>query len=278
MVKKKASPPEIQPPTILPEAGIKLIETQIEKANKLLASRPLTSDDYSSWELLTRNYLEKVFGVNSPNVSSVMSVGKYGSFPMRAGDQWWENHRVNSLQSQINKLGGLIELLKTEIQLGYGNTIDLQVSSTGHKVFLVHGHDDGFLHETARFLEKIKQTVVILREQPNKGKTIIEKFEDYADVGFAIVLLTADDRGGTKFCTYDEQKPRARQNVILELGYFLGRLGRNRVCVLYSSNVEIPSDYSGVLYIPLDEQGAWHFSIAKEMKAAGLLVDMNLAL
>ena len=278
MAKKKVSPSEPQPPTVPPDTGIKLIKTQIEKANQLLSSRPLTSDNYSSWELLTRNLLEKAFGVNSPNVSSVMGVGKYGSFPMNAGEQWWENHRVSSLQTQINRLGGLIELLNTEIQLDQGRTIERQVSPTGHKVFLVHGQEEGVLHETARFLEKLKQDIVILREQPNKGRTIIEKFEDYADVGFAIVLLTADDRGGTTSCPYDEQKPRARQNVILELGYFLGRLGRNRVCALFEPGVEIPSDYSGVLYIPLDEQGAWHLSLAKEMKAAGLLIDMNLAL
>lgn len=278
MAKKKASHPEPQPPTVPPDTGIKLIETQIGRANQLLSSRPLTSDNYSSWELLTRNFLEKAFGVDSLNVSSVINVGKYGSFPMNAGEQWWENHRVNSLQTQINKLNGLIELLNTEIQLDEGHTIERQVSTTGHKLFLVHGHDDGVLHETARFLEKLKQDVVILREQPNKGRTIIEKFEDYADVGFAIILLTTDDRGGTFTCPYDEQKPRARQNVILELGYFLGRLGRHRVCALFAPGVEIPSDYSGVLYIPLDEQGAWHLSLAKEMKAAGLLIDMNLAL
>jgi predicted nucleotide-binding protein len=77
---------------------------------------------------------------------------------------------------------------------------------------------------------------------------------------------------------YDAQKPRARQNVILELGYFLGRLGRNRVCALYRSGVEIPSDYAGVLFTELDEGGGWRLQLAKELKAAGLPVDMNNAL
>jgi len=92
------------------------------------------------------------------------------------------------------------------------------------------------------------------------------------------VLLTPDDRGGLASLPYESQRQRARQNVIFELGYFIGRLGRNRVCALYSENVEIPSDYSGVLFIKFDEAGAWRLSLAKEIKAAGITVDMNKAL
>lgn len=274
----KKTQPEPGPSQVSPSKGIELLNGQIEKAHKMLSSRPLNKDEYSSWELLTRNFLEKAFDVNSPNVTSVMNVGKYGSFPMNTGDDWRENHRTKSLQSQLRKLEGLIELLKTEIQLEKGTTASLQKPDMGHRIFLVHGHDEAILHETARFLEKLDQDVIILREQPNKGRTIIEKFEDYADAGFAIVLLTNDDRGGPSEVPFEEQKHRARQNVIFEFGYFIGRLGRNRVCALYTPGVEIPSDYSGVLYIQLDEQGAWSLALAKEMKAAGLPVDMNLAL
>lgn len=276
MAKRKQSAPGT--PQIPPDQGIQLFHGQIEKARNLLSSRPLKKDDYNSWELLTRNFLEKAFGVNSPNLTSVTNVGKYGSFPMNAGDDWWENHRAKSLKSQVRMLEGLIELLQTEVQLEQGTSATLEKPVIGHRIFLVHGHDEAILHETARFLEKLDQEVIILREQPNKGRTIIEKFEDYADVGFAVVLLTADDRGGASELPIEEQKSRARQNVIFELGYFIGRLGRNRVCALYASGVEVPSDYSGVLYIQLDEQGGWRLSLAKEMKAAGLPVDMNLAL
>ena len=124
----------------------------------------------------------------------------------------------------------------------------------------------------------LEQDLIVLREQPNQGRTIIEKFEDYADVGFAVVLLTADDRGGLDSVPYESQERRARQNVILELGYFLGRLGRSRVCALYVEGVQIPSDYSGVLYVKLDTDGAWRLNLAKELNAAGLPVDMNKAL
>jgi predicted nucleotide-binding protein len=279
MTKKRSSgPPEQGQPQISPEQGIQLLRGQIDKGRALLAARPIGSDNYSSWELLTRNFLEKAFGTNSPNVSTVTDVGAYGAFPMNAGEHWWEDHRAKSLETQLKKLEGLVELLSTEIQLSAGHAPYVAAIVAGHRVFLVHGHDQAVLHEVARFLERLEQNVIILREQPNQGRTIVEKFENYADVGFAIVLLTPDDRGGPMAAPYDGQQPRARQNVILELGYFLGRLGRNRVCALYREGVEIPSDYSGVLYVKLDDAGAWRLALAKEMKAAELPVDMNLAL
>jgi predicted nucleotide-binding protein len=133
------------------------------------------------------------------------------------------------------------------------------------------------METVARFLEKLDQDVIILREQPNEGRTVIEKFEDYADVGFAVVLLTPDNKGGLADQPTEKQKPRARQNVVFELGYFIGRLGRSRVCALYREGVEIPSDYSGVAYIPMDDKGGWRLDLAKEMKAAKLHIDMNKA-
>ena len=142
-------------------------------------------------------------------------------------------------------------------------------------MFLVHGHDNEILQETARFLEKLELKVTILHEQANKGRTLIEKFEDYSNVGFAVVLLTPDDRGGPKDVPLDEQMFRARQNVILELGFFLGRIKRENVCALYSEGVELPSDIDGVAYVPLDDRGAWKMELAKELKAAGFDVDMN---
>jgi predicted nucleotide-binding protein len=182
---------------------------------------------------------------------------------MNASDAWWENHRAESLQTQLLRIEGLVELLETERQLQDRSAIKREIDVIGSRIFLVHGHDQPTLQEIARFLERLDQDIVILREQPNQGRTIIEKFEEYADVGFAVVLLTPDDRGGPMTLPYDAQKPRARQNVILELGYFLGHLGRNRVCALYRPGVEIPSDYSGVLYVELDERGGWRLELAK---------------
>ncbi len=145
-----------------------------------------------------------------------------------------------------------------------------------NRVFVVHGHDGGTRDTVARFLEKLSIECIILHEQPNKGRTIIEKFEDYSDVGFAVVLLTPDDKGGPADQPPQQQQPRARQNVVLELGFFLGKLGRSHVCALYKDKIEMPSDYSGVLFVSLD--GAdWKIKLVQELQAAGIQADPAMA-
>jgi predicted nucleotide-binding protein len=143
------------------------------------------------------------------------------------------------------------------------------------KIFLVHGHANALREGVARFLEKLGFPVIILNEQPGKGRTIIEKFTDCTAVAFAVILLTGDDRGGKLMAPESELRPRSRQNVILELGFFLGRLGRDKVCPLYEYGVELPSDYNGTEFVLVDDSGAWKLSLARELKAAGLPVDMN---
>jgi predicted nucleotide-binding protein len=140
------------------------------------------------------------------------------------------------------------------------------------KIFIVHGHDDGARQTVARFIERIGFEAVILSEQANQGRTIIEKIEAHCDVGFAVVLLTPDDVGGK---SSDALRPRARQNVLLELGYFMAHLGRQRVCALAKGDVEIPTDFAGVVWEPLDEREAWKTALARELKAAGYDIDWN---
>ena len=136
----------------------------------------------------------------------------------------------------------------------------------------MHGHDDGRREAVARFLERIGFEPLILHEQPNQGRTIVEKFEAHADVNFAVVLLTPDDLGGPHG---GEQKPRARQNVILELGYFIGKLGRGKVCAIKSGDLEIPSDIIGVVWTPYDAHDAWKSALSKELEAAGFEINWN---
>lgn len=143
------------------------------------------------------------------------------------------------------------------------------------KVFIVHGHDDGLKNAVARFVTRVGLTPVILHELPNRGRTIIEKFIDHSDVGFAIVLLTPDDKGASAAASSEEFSFRARQNVVMELGFFLGRLGRERVAAIYDERVEMPSDYRGVLFLPYDKTGMWQHLLVKEIKAAGIPVDAN---
>jgi predicted nucleotide-binding protein len=144
------------------------------------------------------------------------------------------------------------------------------------RVFIVHGHDGGLRDQVARVIERLGLEAVILTEQPNEGRTLIEKFETRAlEVGFAVVLLTADDIG---YGGDDPQPPapnRPRQNVILELGYFIGALGRSHIAPMFREGVELPSDIHGLAYLPLDDAGAWRFKLAEELAAAGYEIDFN---
>jgi len=109
------------------------------------------------------------------------------------------------------------------------------------------------------------------------GRTIIEKLEAYGNVAFAVVLMTADDEGRA-VTVPDNLKPRARQNVVLELGYFVGRLGRKNVCALVKDSLETPSDWDGVVYTPLDRHDGWKLTLCKELKEAGFDIDMSKVL
>ena len=144
------------------------------------------------------------------------------------------------------------------------------------RVFIVHGHDNAAKETVARFLERLELIPIILHEQPNAGRTIIEKFERDAKVPFAIILLTPDDAGHAR--AYPHQiKSRARQNVVFELGFLVGRLGRNRVSALYKEGVEIPSDLHGFAYISMDDANQWKQSLARELKHAGLKINLERA-
>jgi predicted nucleotide-binding protein len=184
--------------------------------------------------------------------------------------------RVNNKINRLESILGRLELIPESTFVEAPKTVPQAVSvESNKKVFVVHGHDEEAKQLIARCIERLGLEAIILHEQANRGRTIIEKFEDYANVAFAVILLTPDDVGAGKDYVND-LKPRARQNVILELGFFLGKLGRNRVCALHKGNLELPSDFSGVLWIPMDPNGAWQFSLAKEMKAVGLDLDLNV--
>lgn len=149
----------------------------------------------------------------------------------------------------------------------------LNSKSNKKDVFIVHGHNEELKEKVARTIEKLKLRPVILHEQSNEGKTIIEKIEKHSNVNFAVVLLTYDDYGNVK--SENKQNKRARQNVILELGYFIAKIGRENVMPLYEKGVELPSDIAGVLYTLIDDTENWKFRLVKELKSAGFTVDAN---
>ena len=152
---------------------------------------------------------------------------------------------VSSVRSIVAALGAASTWVADEASIEpVDQTTGTDPSQGSNRVFIVHGRDSEIKDQVAEHLRSMNLDPIILNEQANQGLTVIEKFEKHADVAFAVVLMTPDDIGGPQ-SQGGNLGPRARQNVIFELGFFIGKLGRNRVCALTSGEVEIPSDYSG---------------------------------
>lgn len=146
--------------------------------------------------------------------------------------------------------------------------------SLGNKVFVVHGHNKAIKERVARTLEKLGLKPIILHEQKDGGKTIIEKFEsNCSDVNFAVILLSSDDKG--KANSEKKYKGRARQNVIFEMGYFIGKLSRSHVFLLLEDGVERPSDLDGIIYTPMDDDNHWEINLVRELKGCGYQVSAD---
>lgn len=148
------------------------------------------------------------------------------------------------------------------------------------KVFIVHGHDHNLKIELEVFLSHIGLKPIVLHREADEGKTVIEKFESNSDVAYVFILLTPDEIAYTIeqdsiTDTKRKKEYRARPNVIFEFGYFVAKLGRNRVCALHKGNVSIPSDLSGFIYKKVDSKiEEIGFALIKELKAAGLILEL----
>lgn len=229
-----------------------------------------------------RDTIREVFGPRSPEFDDHQHHRIWhGGYNMGDSEGERQQKFAEGIPQTATMLDGLISRLE-ERREDLGPDQAAAIPSVGplsgtRRVFVVHGRDEAAKEAVARFLEKLHLDPIILHERPNQGRTVIEKFEKNADVDFAVVLLTPDDAGHLADGS-DAPKPRARQNVIFELGYFLGRLGRSRVCALHKGGVEILSDYDGVIYVSMDDPQGWRLLLAREIKAAGIDVDLNQAL
>jgi len=150
-------------------------------------------------------------------------------------------------------------------------------TSSSRKVFIIHGNDEEKKEAVATLLANMDFEPVILHEQPGHALTLIDKFEHYADVVFAVIILTGDDYGYAKGKP-EESKPRPRQNVVFELGFLIGRFPGQHVCALHEEGLEMPSDYKGAVFIPHDAAGIWKLLVARAMKTANIDVDLNKAI
>ena len=255
-----------------------------------------SSPEFEKWRRNTQIAITNTFGDESRHIQDFNNISySLMAFSTSTPDSAFHRAYLSGLESAAPVLESMIEeieeywtvtakdmlaALKTqeekEHQTPPSSTTQENERTSTNEVFVIHGRDNEAKETVARFLTRLALTPVILHEQPNQGRTIIEKFERNAQVGFAVALLTPDDVGALK----NEEKNlklRARQNVVFELGYFLGWLGRERVCALTKGNVELPSDYDGVAYISLDD-GGWKMDLIRELKNVGFNVDANKAL
>jgi predicted nucleotide-binding protein len=181
---------------------------------------------------------------------------------------------INNLESLYERLELIPELNPITVSSVHEPEIVSTSNIVKRKVFVVHGHDNGSKQSAARFIENMGLEAVIFHEQHDGGDTIIEKLERVSDVGYAIVLLTPDDMGHAKG-NPEKSQSRARQNVIFEWGYFTPKLGRKNVFALLKDDVEFLSDMQGVLWTKMDDDEAWKFKLARELKVAGFEIDAS---
>lgn len=258
----------------IPKAeAIERLEKAIAQIDSLQGGSEF-SPDFSKWRRATKIALARIFGEDSKHHAQFSNVAYSARF-ISAGSGY--NDPTDYFGLGLLSAKTLLESMRDEVREYWTDSPETpapaaQGKPATNKVFIVHGHDAGMKETVGRFLQCLELEPIILHEQPNAGKTLIEKFEQYSDVSFAVVLLSPDDVGGAKS---KELKPRARQNVVLELGFFLGKLGRKYVCPLHKAGVEIPSDYDGVVYVPFDDAGAWRHELFRELKAAGFNIDAN---
>lgn len=244
------------------------------------------SVQFKKWIRDTQVALEHIFGKESRHITDFNQIRYSLRVVSNSTPEYeFQQRYVEGLENAKQVLVSMIEEIQEywEEKSGRDETVqDKLHDKTSHqlasnRVFIVHGHDGGTKETIARFISQLELEPIILHEQPSQGRTVIEKFEDYSDVGYAIALITPDDIGSS-IKEPENTRQRARQNVIFEFGYFLGKLGRHKVAGLVKGDIEVPSDYSGVLYIPIDEAGAWRFLLIKELKSAGYDIDANKAI
>ncbi|MDQ3267191.1 MAG: nucleotide-binding protein [Pseudomonadota bacterium] len=236
------------------------------------------SKGFSKWDSFNSELLRRIFTTDEAGKEydfwGVMSIGMYEvSLGERIADKYKDIdkkiHRIDSLIERLELIPIAVQVAESEQQMPTTN------SPKTKKVFVVHGHDEVAKTSLEVFLHEIGLEPIVLHRQADQGLTIIEKFEKYSDVGYAFILLTPDE---VAYVAADSEKPeasrktelRARPNVIFEFGYFVGKLGRSRVCCLYTGNVSLPSDLSGMIYKRYEksiEEVA--YSVIKDLKATG---------
>lgn len=249
---------------------LQLLDQQIAEANE---GEPA---DFEAWQQKTEVVLRNVLGTDSPilewfqnnSYSPVVWTTKTDPRPYKISGV---RRAISMLESAKVELG-----LQQELSAAIEPTKDGRLPEAGREIFIVHGHNDARKHEVARLLRDLTgEPPVILHEQADMGRVLLEKFEQTAArTGFAVVIATGDDIGRAQR-EGGSDRPRARQNVVFEMGFFFGALGRERTCVLLEEGVEEPGDVAGLVYVPLDGAGGWRSTLARNIHAAGIDIDWS---
>ena len=231
-----------------------------------LKNKDSSSDsDFKAWKTDVQLCLSGLYGEKSIQLKNFNN--RRFSPMVFGGNTDWHGPYVRDLETTKKEFERYIGDFEEENPIAYAT----KKRTINNKVFIVHGHDGELKEKVARRLEQQGIEAIILSEQANRGRTIIEKIEAYSDVHVAIALFTQDDIGAAKG-EKENEKYRARQNVVFEAGYFMGYLGRENVIMITEENVEIPGDLSGMVYTTKDN---WEFELLKELNAIGMKIDMN---
>lgn len=284
MVQKISKNQLLEQPSVIRtsrEEAREKINLQIEKGNNFLAKKISLSfelesfkKDYKKWNDYNKELLAKLFSGNK--IIEDYNRHTYISYSYLGGADEELKTYTKLITGAVNELESLSERIDLIPENSQSEKLkDNSPKIINNNIFIVHGHNGELKQTVARLVEKLSLNPIILHEQANSGMTVIEKIEKNADVGFAVILLTADDTGGEGKVPPDNFQSRARQNVIFELGYFIGKLGRDKVCALYEDRVELPSDMHGILYVKYDSEGSWKYQLCRELKSAGYNINMN---
>jgi len=231
--------------------------------------------EWLSWKTRIENILSKNFSPNSAPIA-LMRKG-LAQRTQGNGPDKFKTAKDHLLAALKQSMAILEDDIFNEIQ---DKKSVSKKAAYSNKVFIVHGHDHMLKVELENFLKEIGLEPIVLHRQADQGKTIIEKFEHYSDVGYAFILLTPDE---ISYLASEEEKEdsarmkekRARPNVIFEFGFFVAKLGRKRVCCLHKGDVSLPSDLGGLVYKKVDDDiEGIAFSIIKELKAAGYEINI----
>lgn len=279
VARNRTPPPDPDPELRVPLAAAQqFIDDRIQQATAFIrdgyGSRDdfeAVENDYYAWDAYNEEWLRRNVGEKIATEYAMHQL-IYTSADSLQQEISRYHRRVHSKVAKLESIRGRLELWADN----YATTgVPADIDESG-PVFVVHGSDLTRAEQVARMVERsTSRDAVILHEEPNQGRTILEKFEHHAAAAsFAIVLLTADDEG-RRVGTDEELRPRGRQNVVLELGFFFGRLGRGRVVVLVDPSVERPSDIDGLVYVALDDRGAWKQQLARELQTADIPVNVG---